>query len=255
MKKYLLICVTYHSDEALRQFVESVHRAAERVKGQMQVDIEIADNGKENRGYLGGALPIYNANANANHKANAKANAYDFISISNVDLQLAPDFFEQLLTIDTTHIGWLAPDIYTAKINRHENPCMLSRPTKRNFFIWNIIYSCTWIYRLYHALYVLKSQKSREYPSCEIYAGHGSFMLFTRAFVARYPELHYPTFMYGEEIWFAELVRAAQLKTTYTPTLRIDNIGNINTGTMHQSLKSQWSKESLRAIYQQFFKE
>lgn len=247
MKKYLLICVTYHSDEALRQFVESVHRAAERVKGRMQVDIEIADNGKENRGYLGGALPIYNAKA--------KANAYDYVSISNVDLQLAPDFFEQLLTIGTTHIGWLAPDIYTAKINRHENPCMLSRPTKRNFFIWNTIYSSTLIYRLYHALYVLKSQKSREYPSCEIYAGHGSFMLFTRVFVAHYPELHYPTFMYGEEIWFAELVRAAELKTTYTPTLRIANTGNISTGLINQKQKSAWSKESLRAIYQQFFKK
>jgi len=244
MKKYLLICVTYHSDEALRQFVESVHRAAERVKGKMQVDIEIADNGADNRGYLGGALPIYNA----------KAKGYDFVSISNVDLQLAPDFFEQLLTTDSTNIGWLAPDIYTAKINRHENPCMLTRPQKRNFCIWNIIYSSTLIYRLYHALYVLKSQKSKVYPACDIYAGHGSFMLFTRAFVAHYPELHYPTFMYGEEIWFAELVRAAELKTSYAPTLHIDNIGNINTGTMHQSLKSRWSKESLRAIYKQFFR-
>ena len=44
MKKYLLICVTYHTDEALHAFVESVHRAAERVKGQMQVDLEVATN-------------------------------------------------------------------------------------------------------------------------------------------------------------------------------------------------------------------
>ena len=208
MKKYLLICVTYHTDEALHAFVESVHRAAERVKGQMQVDIEVADNGKDNRGYLGGALSIYNA----------KAQGYDFVSISNVDLKLAPDFFEQLVKINVSDTGWLAPDIYTDKINRHENPCMLARPTKRNFIIWNIIYSSTLIYRLYHALYVLKSQKTKEYPPCEIYAGHGSFMLFTRAFVAQYPELHFPTFMYGEEIWFAELVRAAELKRdTYLP--------------------------------------
>ena len=67
------------------------------------------------------------------------------------------------------------------------HPYMLSRPKKRNFFIWNIIYSSTWIYRLYHALYVLKSQKSKVYPSCDIYAGHGSFMLFTKAFVEQYP--------------------------------------------------------------------
>lgn len=151
MKKYLLICVTYHSDTELHNFVESVHCAAERVKTALQVDIEIADNGKENLGYLGGALPIYNA----------KAQDYDYVSISNVDLALAPDFFEQLLKIDDKGIGWIAPDIYTDKINRHENPCMLSRPTQRNFRIWNIIYSSTWIYRLYHALYLLKSHQRR----------------------------------------------------------------------------------------------
>ena len=244
MKKYLLICVTYHTDEALHAFVESVHRAAERVKGQMQVDIEVADNGKDNRGYLGGALPIYNA----------KAQGYDFVSISNVDLELAPDFFEQLVKINVSDTGWLAPDIYTDKINRHENPYMLSRPKKRNFLIWNIIYSNTFIYRLYHALYVLKSQKSKEYPSCEIYAGHGSFMLFTKAFVEQYPELHFPAFMYGEEIWLAELTRASKLGVLYDPSLRIENTGNISTGLINQAQKSKWSKESLNFIFNQFFR-
>ena len=244
MRKYLLIAVTYHSDEALQTFMESVRCAAERVKGQLQVDIEVADNGEENLGYLGGALPIYNA----------KAQGYDFVSISNVDLELKPDFFEQLLNVDSTHIGWLAPDIYTDKIDRHENPYMLSRPTRRNFFIWNIIYSSIWIYKLYHKLYVIKSHKKKTlFQTCDIYAGHGSFMLFTKAFVLNYPELHYPTFMYGEEIYMAELIKKSQLKVRYTPTLHIANIGNISTGLINQARKSQWSKESLNTIRKMFF--
>lgn len=244
MKKYLLICVTYHSDNELHAFVESVRHAAERVKGKIQVDVEIADNGQENLGYLGGALPIYNA----------KAQGYDFVSISNVDLELAPDFFEQLLKTDTSHTGWLAPDIYTDKINRHENPFMLSRPTKRNFFIWDIIYSSTLIYRLYHRLYLLKSKKTKIYPACEIYAGHGSFMLFTKAFVQANQEIQFPGFMYGEEIYLAERTRSAGLKVQYTPALRIANVGNISTGLINQAQKSAWSKTSLRAIYNTYFK-
>ena len=244
MKKYLLICVTYHSDEALHAFVESIHRAAERVKGNLQVDIEIVDNGKQNLGYLGGALPIYNA----------KAQGYDFVSISNVDIELAPDFFEQLLKIDVTNIGWLAPDIYTDKINHHENPYMLTRPTKRNFRIWSIIYSCTWIYRIYYRLHLLKNKQQKVYPECTIYAGHGSFMLFTKAFVQQYPVLQFPGFMYAEEIFFAELVRRAQQHVLYTPALHIGNTGNINTGKINQKQKSAWNKESLRAIYKQFFR-
>lgn len=243
MKKYLLICVTYHSDEALHVFVESVHRAAERVKGKIQIDIEIADNSKENLGYLGGALPIYNA----------KAQNYDFVSISNVDLELASDFFEQLIQIDVRKTGWIAPDIYTDKMNRHENPYMMLRPTKRNFYIWNIIYSCTWIYRLYYCLYRLKNRQRTIYPKGEIYAGHGSFMLFTKAFVEQNPNLHFPAFMYGEEIWFAELVRLASLNVIYMPDMHIANIGQLSTGLVSQKQKSQWSKDSLCAIYKRFF--
>ncbi|MBO7502641.1 MAG: hypothetical protein J6T32_05415 [Paludibacteraceae bacterium] len=243
MKKILVIAVTYHSNKELQAFLESVRRAAEKVKNLIQVDVEVVDNGQDNKGYLGGALPIYNE----------KAHTYDYVSISNVDLQLAEDFFEQLLTIDTKRIGWLAPDIYTDKINRHENPFMLTRPTKRNFLIWRIIYSTTWIYRIYHRLYLWKNRKQLTYTARDIYAGHGSFMLFTKNFVTSYPELHFPGFMYGEEIYLAELHRAAQLKTIYVPILRIANTGNINTALINQKQKSAWSRESLHAIYKHFF--
>lgn len=243
MKRFLLICVTYHSDNELHAFVESVLHAAECVKGRMEVDIEVADNGQDNKGYFGGALPIYNA----------KAKEYDYVSISNVDLQLSENFFEQLLTVDTTKIGWIAPDIFTDKIDRHENPYLLSRPKKRNFAIWNIIYSSTFIYRLYHRLYLLKSRQTKIYPACEIYAGHGSFMLFTNNFVTKNVEIHFPGFMYGEEIYMAELTRKAGLQVHYVPTLRITNIGNINTGLINQAQKSKWSKASLHAIYKEFF--
>lgn len=243
MKKILVIAVTYHSDKELQMFLESVRCAAERVKDTMQVDVEVADNGADNKGYLGGALEIYNK----------KARGYDFVSISNVDLAIEPDFFEQLAALNTTDIGWIAPDIYTEKISRHENPYMLSRPTKRNFCIWNIIYSSTIIYRLYHRLYLLKSRKIRIYPACTIYAGHGSFMLFTKAFVEHNSEIHFPGFMYGEEIYMAELNRTARLKTIYAPTLRIANTGNISTGLINQTQKSAWSKESLHKIQKLFF--
>lgn len=243
MKKILVIAVTYHSDKELQTFMESVRCAAEHVKGKIQVDVEIADNGQDNKGYLGGAQEIYNK----------KAQGYDYVSISNVDLAVEPDFFERLLPIETNNIGWIAPDIYTDKINRHENPYMLSRPTKCNFFIWNIIYSSTIIYRLYHRLYLRKSRKSRIYPACTIYAGHGSFMLFTKAFVKHNPEIRFPGFMYGEEIYLAELNRTAGLKTIYAPPLRIANTGNISTGLINQAQKSAWSKESLHKIQKQFF--
>ena len=91
----------------------------------------------------------------------------------------------------------------------------------------------------YYWLYKLKSKKRLLYPECAIYAGHGSFMLFTNAFVQHYPALQFPGFMYAEEIFFAELVRIAQLKVIYTPQLRIHNIGNINTG----EIETWWRRD------------
>lgn len=243
MRKYLLICVTYHSDKELQAFLESVRCAAEHVKGQMVIDIHVVDSGKDNKGYLGGALPVYNE----------RAKEYDFVSISNVDLQLAPDFFEQLLHIDTKGAGWIAPDIYTDKLDSHVNPFMHSRPTKRNFMIWNIIHSSTWIYRMYYALYVLKNKYAKAYPACDIYAGYGSFMLFTKDFVLHNPDLHFPGFMYGEEIFMAELVRKVQLRVLYCPTLHISEIGSVSTDLVNPKRKARWNKESLRAIYNLFF--
>ena len=100
---------------------------------------------------------------------------------------------------------------------------------------------------------MLKSFKAKTYLECTIYAGHGSFMLFTRALVDSYPELQFPSFMYGEEIYMAELVRASKLKVIYSPILRIANIGNISTSLINQAQKSKWNKESLQAIYKHFF--
>ena len=229
MKKLLLICVNYKSHDALKSFLESVHRAAENAKGTLQVDIEVVDNSEHNVGYLGGALPVYNE----------KAKDYDFVSISNVDLQLAPDFFEKLTELKTENVGWIAPDIYTGKRDLHENPARLKRPTKWNFLIWFLIYSNTFLYKLYHLLYILKSRKRADSPSCTIYAGHGSFMLFTKEFIA---------------IFFAELIRAANLKVLYAPILLINNTGNVSTGRVSLKQRSQWSIESLLAIYNTYFK-
>ena len=265
MKKILLICVNYNSYEVLLDFLKSIDLASAQVKEHLCVDVAIADNSSPlqtietsyphihhvsvramgNLGYMGGALPIYNAHAKE----------YDYVSISNVDLQLEPDFFIRLLELSDESIGWIAPDIYTCKIDRHENPCMLKRPTARNFAIWNIIYSSTFIYRIYHFLYLLKSKKRANVHASTIYAGHGSFMLFTSRFIAHYPELHFPTFLYGEEIFFAELNRAAQLIVKYAPTLRISNIGNVSTGMVNQKQRATWSKETLNVIQKQFFLE
>ena len=270
MKRLLIIGVNYNSYEALKKFVKSIDYAASAIEGIMQIDVAIADNtesqqqtieniypaihllkiyqSKNNAGYFGGALPLYN-------KLNE---GYDFVAISNVDLQLKSDFFLQLNTIELRQdIAWIAPDIYTKKNKRHENPYMLKRPDKKKFMTWRIIYSNTLIYRFYHFLYRTKTlfiNRKQLAENTYIYAGHGSFILLSKSFVKYYPTLEFPSYMYGEEIFIAELIKQAKLKVKYISQLKIDNDGNINTNTIGLNIKSKWSIESLKTIEQLFFK-
>ncbi|MBR1809792.1 MAG: hypothetical protein IJ776_10460 [Paludibacteraceae bacterium] len=265
MKHILLICVTYRSYGQLSDFLSSVESAA-ALCPDVHVDVAIADNTPkeesvsvcddynhisikqyhfyDNLGYLGAAQQIYNHNAAQ----------YDFCAITNVDLTLAPDFFSLLLTIDTNTIGWIAPDIYTISDHRHENPYMLSRPSKFNFFIWNIIYSSQFINKIYNILHKLKRENHPTPSHQDIYAAHGSFMLFTGNFISMQPILSFPTFLYGEEIYIAELTRLSALKVVYIPQLKIYNSGHVNMSAIPQTQRSKWSKQSLIAIRNAYFK-
>ena len=61
-----------------------------------------------------------------------------------------------------------------------------------------------------HKLYTMTLYKTKRYRSNEakyIYAGHGSFIILTKAFFQNYSNIAYPMFLYGEEIYLAELIR------------------------------------------------
>jgi len=78
-------------------------------------------------------------------------------------------------------------------------------------------------------------------------------MLFTKAFINRYPALQFPSYMYGEEIYLAELIHLANMRVVYTPDLKIENTGNVNTSQLRLIQKLNWSKTSLKIIAEQFF--
>lgn len=263
MKSIHFIAVNYKSYAAAERFIRSVDAAAAACKDFNAV-VSVIDNGaeitwqppvaehikceliafEENLGYLGAAQQVWNT----------ASTDYDFTAICNVDLELAPDFLQQLYALEAIdNCGWLAPDIYTAATQRHENPFMNRRPKKINFIIWKAIYSSTLLYRIYSAISALKRRGAHNSNVCDIYAGHGSFMLFTNEFAKQNPEIHFPGFMYCEELFLAELIRTCSMRTIYNPHLRIVNIGKVSTGLISQTKKSKWSLASLKEIEKQWF--
>ena len=274
MKHILLSCVNYNSYIELVDYLQSIDDAAEQVKELVRVDVVISDNSinkkkintsgytsincriflNENIGYLGGALSSINLSDLSN---------YDFVIISNVDLKLSTSFFLNIINIDLTdrglditNIGWITPRIFTPKTQKDENPLMLKRPTKTKLILLELLYKMDFLEGLYVYFYGFR-HRERKYlssqSSCEIYAGHGSLMIFTQKFFLQNKNLVFPSFMYMEEIYFAELVRLSDLKTVYIPSIYVESIGNVSTGFLGYKKRCSMSLDSLSKIRKMFF--
>lgn len=272
MKQITIFCVAYHSYEYLQCFLRSAEAAATRAQGVCQVCVCVGDNTPqdyrpidttpyqaiqvrvfpyhENLGYLGCALRMMN------EVGWGEVSASDYVCISNVDLTLEPDFFQALCSLDGRGIGWLAPDVYTPRFQEHDNPYMMRRPTRRAFLKWRLLYTCGWLNGLLERLYLLRrSQRTVPPQAVDIYAGHGSLMVLTGAFLALHPGLRFPSFMYAEELFLAELMWRDGLTVRYEPRLRAENVGSVSTSLHGRGWLCRQNRRSLGIIKRMFWQE
>jgi len=272
MKTILILCVNYNSYSELTNYLQSIETAAKAASQLVSVDVFVGDNTTVNQqailkdynyihvsvfpyyqniGYIGCASAMFH------ELSQDQANKYDFVFISNVDLLLSETFFIELNPIESKTAGWIVPSVYTIGTRKNENPFMLVRPTRLKMFLLQMLYSFPLLYGLYEFIYRFRHKEINLLMNQEqgrsIYAGHGSIMIFTKQFVLDNLDMSFPGFMYGEEIYFAELVRQSQLTTGYYPQLVVNNIGNVSTKFLGITRKCQMSKESLSAIRHLFF--
>lgn len=272
MKNILILCVNYNSYEELGNYLHSIDVAAKKVCDLFVIDVFVGDNTTENQqqiltdytfinvrvfpyyknlGYVGCATVMLNE---ITHTAVCH---YDFVAISNVDLLFSETFLLELNNINTNNVGWVVPSVYTLSTEKNENPYMLTRPTNLKIFLLQLLYTCPLVYSLYEFIYRFRHRERKlltnQQQNIPIYAGHGSIMIFTKHFFRLNTAIHFPGFMYGEELFFAELVRQSKLQTVYYPQLIINNIGNVSTKLLGNKRKCHMSKESLSAIRQLYF--
>ncbi len=269
-KSFLLVCVTYNSYKEVDVFVSSVESAA-GMAPDMDVTVAIGDNTVKNAhdinicsdiikienfpyhvnlGYLGCAFRILT------EIGKDRLAQYDYVAISNVDMTLDKSFFSNLLSFDNKEAGWIAPDIYTPERDTHENPFMMHRPTKMHFVKWQLMYAFPLLYGVMKRIsYHRHSVSAVAVPAqTQMYAGHGSFMLFTQAFISTFKSFEYPSFMYAEEIFFAELLWRYRLKVIYVPEMKISNVGSVSVSMLGNSWECRNNRKSLRVMQQIFFK-
>lgn len=269
MKRFLILCVTYHSYSELHHYLESVAKAVlSSGNGSWQVDVCVGDNTdvdwQDINVQLSGlnSVSVFPFHKNLGYFGAVQGEmkevkdiaAYDFVAISNVDLEMPVDFFAKLdaLQIDEK-VGWVANAILSGLEGRDRNPKILHRYSVKRLKQLRFLFKFPILHYLYqHTLYLRKRAYTQR-PAMDIYAGHGSFILLTKAFMEKYPLLDYPIFLFGEEIYLGELCRMASLVVRYEPSLAILDTEHCSTGKMRKSFYYKCNYEALDYILATYY--
>ena len=209
MINILLACVNFNNYEFLHKYLRSINVSLEEYfENNLQVTLLLIDNSThkedihfpefkknnisllihsptKNLGYIGGIT-------DAIQFQNIELFDFDYFIISNVDLELSKSFFSKLLHVEINKdIGWIAPRIYSLKEKKDRNPKILRRPSLKRMRLLTLMYKLPLFYYMYYKLIYKISRRNIKISSRQlIYAGHGSFMIFTwfRSGMTFYPQ-------------------------------------------------------------------
>lgn len=273
MKKILIVCVNHDSYRELSNFLTSVDVAASNVNEICEIVVLVADNSTniqcidsdkfvsiqcltyvvKNTGYINSAQE-----ALLNY-GEQLLKTFDFTIVSNVDICLAPDFFEQLISTPIQNVAWIAPRVHTPLSHAEENPYAIHRYSKRKLQLLRNMYAHPHIYMLHkkftHILIRLKRNRQSSINGMRtIYAGHGSILIFTQAFVEHIFPFNFPFFLYGEELYFAELARSAKMETIFNPQVYVNNCSaHISTSKLNFAQICKYGHQAISYILNTYY--
>ena len=260
-----IYCVNYHSYDSLHNYLRSIEKAAGKAGKAEEVSVIVADNTipaepltynptqfslkvfttGNNLGYFGAVEYAFKQVQPAD---------FDYIIISNVDVLMTEDSIVELTKTNlNTSIGWIAPRLYSTTHQFDWNPQAISRYPKKKLRIMQFLFKHPFLLflkqRIFHQYRHITS-----YPAgADIYAAHGSFILLTKHFFERCGGIHYPVFLYFEEIYLAEECRKHQLKVVYMPQIEISDIGSVSTGKMPAKTYCKYNHEGVSFILSHYY--
>ena len=265
MKTIAIYCVNYHSYDSLYNYLTSIDTAAKLGNSNTRLSVYVADNtvppttinyspqnftlkilgANDNKGYFGAVRQLME-----------KFSPYDFdySIISNVDVLLTKDFITTLSELTVSEeTGWLAPAILSETLNFDFNPQALKPYSLCKMQMLRLMFRYPLLLklkqRILHKYHDIKSL-TQQGP---IYAGHGSFIILTKAFFNHCGIINYPIFLYGEEIYLAETCRQNGLLVEYIPQMKVKDIGRVSTGHLSSKTYCQYNYKAIDYLIRTFY--
>jgi GT2 family glycosyltransferase len=274
--KATIVTVNFKSALSTLEFLDCLSHT----KGFSEIEVVIADNssGEEdlssirqaiaqlpnvellvsavNRGYFGAAK------FGLDHYLAQGRGLPDWVIVCNHDVLIEdPDFFSKLFSQDPMAAGVIAPRIQVLPSRADQNPFMGHRPSRFRWWVFRFAKSSygvaliwDWMSRLKKALKTSRwvpgrgASEIQTLQSEPIYAAHGSFFIFSRAFFERGGHLDENLFLYGEEVSVAEICRSLGLPIIYVPSLRVFHDEHRSTGRVISRMSYEREKNALRYV-------
>lgn len=182
--------------------------------------------------------------------------SYDYIIISNVDLTVDESFFNTLKSKKfTTDIGVVAPAIISTQNNNDLNPKIINRPSRLQLYKNLLLFKFTYVFIFYSFLSTLKAKSptKKNISQYDIYAPHGSFIIFTKSYFAKGANINYPRFLFGEEIFVGEQCIKTGQRVRYDPDILIHDNEHGSTSKEKSKFISQEHVKSLAYLLEHYF--
>jgi len=275
-KKILHLVINYNSDNDVKnlimnlceqssiQFVKLVVLSNTKVKDDslkkicQQKSIDLFEL-NENLGYFGAANDYL-------EKSKYK-NDYSWTIVSNADLSiLNTHFYQELIQLRQDNLlGLIAPRIVSRLTGINSNPLMNKRPSSIKMLFYKYVFRYRVISTIYVFLGYLKAvltnklfkKKITLSNNTEIYAAHGSFFIFSSNVFKFGGSLKMNHFLYGEEIYIAEILKKMNLKSYYRHDFEVFHIEHGSTSIWSYFFSSkmfEYRKNAAESNYNTFFR-
>ncbi len=277
--KVAILCVNYNSFKEFQIYYKSIKKAEKN--SNVKVTIILFDNSSlikkkqlsyiqklhekdnnfkfiisKNLGYLGTIQ-------NNLKKIKINFDSFDLFCVTNVDIKIKQDFFYKLeKTIFPDYFGMIGPSIISRKkINK--NPKIHQRPSLLKLFINILMHTLPITSKLQFMLHHLRLKKDEKHLNRltknnsldlkPIYALHGSFTIFSPKAFTLVMKKKYPMFLFGEEIFFAEITRQAGLNSYFIPSLVVFDDEHVSTGKLPSWTYRKLNIKALIYIIREFY--
>lgn len=285
-----IIVVSYKKPELVVTFCESLSR----LKGVGQIHVLVVDNAADessrrvlqglqqavhldqvvidrgggpvievlheatNWGYFGGAR------RGLEHLRLLNLRTFDWVIIANSDIEFPElHFVERLAALSPDgDIGVIGPTIISHLSGANQNPYMAQRPSAGRMRFYKNVFRNIFTCFIYQMLGLIKSAVKNllgyqppDHAAGDIYAPHGAFLIFSRAYFARGGTFEHQPFLFGEEVTVAETCRRLGLRARYEPSLVVRHVEHASIGIFPSRKMLSFQREASAFCADTYFRD